>query len=787
MNKICERLREEAALLGRVAETEDLKEHAATCPECSGFLTKLASLENDLAELRSRDASDDLVSRTLARPELNFRPSIRWRPWAMALASAASVAFLAFLTTRSDYRPKQEIYSFPDTDRRQTEGAGGGSGGGVSPEREEDFERDMRAPDRPQAAPELAKEQLDSLKSLGYTSGEEGSVEAGLASGEDKLERADEFRAREELGKKDAPAAGGRIRGGFLLDETTHPAKRVHRDPAYPESAKTARVQGTVVLELTVNRAGDVVAVRLVSSVPLLDAAAVEAVRAWKYAPSDSDAPRVFRVSVPFTLEEPEDDDRGRVDGLAFQEAKGYWANTYLPGDPMLRSLEHRLGAEGYPQIHRAAFPASLPYDATSTGALSLFLHADRKGVTGKTRLLVQVGIRASERHGRRRPPMNVGVVLDLPKPVSPEIASTATALLESLESSQELGDRFRLIATGAGELVAPEAFRRGPLTVALQDLYEQNPSGSLSDALALGLEKVHAGDDPTMPLGTSLVLLVSGRGLGDEIETLSRMAQTSAMGGVAVSVVGVGANLDVAQAERLALDGQGRRYDLELPSDASSIIDRELSSASRTVARAVRLRIQLAEGVRLVDVLGSEPLSARESERVRAEERAVDLRLARNLGIEADRGKDEDGIQIVIPAFYAGDAHSILLDVVADGPGAIAEVTARYKDLVQLENTVSRASLRLARSEHAPGPLEAGVENDYRELRVARALLAASEAVERGDTASASQTLQRAMAFAPERDRLLLAEYLRFFPQLPANYLRDSLLYASALKRSHS
>ena len=32
-----------------------------------------------------------------------------------------------------------------------------------------------------------------------------------------------------------------------------------------------------------------------------------------------------------------------------------------------------------------------------------------------------------------------------------------------------------------------------------------------------------------------------------------------------------------------------------------------------------------------------------------------------------------------------------------------------------------------------------------------------------------------------------MLEEYLKFFPQLPASYLRDSLLYASALKRSHS
>ncbi len=48
MSEICERLREEAALLGRAPETEDLKEHAAACAECGEFLSKLTALENDL-------------------------------------------------------------------------------------------------------------------------------------------------------------------------------------------------------------------------------------------------------------------------------------------------------------------------------------------------------------------------------------------------------------------------------------------------------------------------------------------------------------------------------------------------------------------------------------------------------------------------------------------------------------------------------------------------------------------------------------------------------------------
>ncbi|HEY7817882.1 MAG TPA: TonB family protein, partial [Vicinamibacteria bacterium] len=556
----------------------------------------------------------------------------------------------------------------------------------------------------PAAEGEVGDDLRKELDRLGSLSNEEQKLQ-GKAEGSYY-----ELRQRDAAGKKDSPVAGGRFDEGLLL-EKNQPLKRANRMPEYPEEARRAQVSGTVVLELTVDRGGNVTGVRVIESIPLLDQAAIDAVREWKYAPSEEDAPRVFRVPVrfrPVEKDEPQkDEDRSQVEGLPFQDAKGYWANTYLPGDPMLRALERRLRATPYPRIHEAALPISLPYDPTSEGALSLFLRSDRRGVNEKTRLLVQVGIRAGERQGRRRPPMNVGVVLDLPEGIAPETASAVTALLESLESSREPGDRFRILATGAGEILAPETFRRGPLTVALQDLYEGTPSGSVAEALALALEKVHAGDDPTMPLGTSLVLLVSGRSLENEVEALAQMAQTSAVGGVAVSAIGVGTETDALELDRLALTGQGRRYRLSLASDAAAIADAELSSTSRVVARAIRLRIRLAEGVRLVDVLGSRPLDARASEQVRNQERAIDLRLARNLGIEADRGRDEDGIQIVVPAFYAGDAHSILLDVVADGPGPIVEVEARYKDLVRLENTVARAGLALFRSEEPSGALE--------------------------------------------------------------------------------
>jgi hypothetical protein len=297
--------------------------------------------------------------------------------------------------------------------------------------------------------------------------------------------------------------------------------------------------------------------------------------------------------------------------------------------------------------------------------------------------------------------------------------------------------------------------------------------------------------------------------------QKLQQLAHQSAVGGVSLSVVGIGRETSGEDLDSLALAGQGRRYWLERTSDAPRIVEQELSATSRAVARAVRLRIRLAKGVSLIDVVGSKPLSEIQATRVREAERSIDLRLARNLGIEADRGEDEDGIQIVIPSFYASDSHAILLDVVADGPGAIAEVTARYKDLVRLENTVAKASLSLTREQQTQtrargrgrGPLETNVLKNFLAHRLSRELEAASDEVRSGRLEVARARL--------EKFRLLLEglSYLGEFPQLVRDretvadvsmladyvqvldgdalqqpvvraYVADSLRYAGARKR---
>jgi len=74
--------------------------------------------------------------------------------------------------------------------------------------------------------------------------------------------------------------------------------------PIYPEIAKQAKVSGAVVIEATIDKDGKVADTKVVKSAPLLEQAAVDAVRQWEYKPSMQNGkpvPVVMTVTVNFT------------------------------------------------------------------------------------------------------------------------------------------------------------------------------------------------------------------------------------------------------------------------------------------------------------------------------------------------------------------------------------------------------------------------------------------------------------------------------------------------------
>jgi protein TonB len=86
------------------------------------------------------------------------------------------------------------------------------------------------------------------------------------------------------------------------------PRRLVVVQPVYPEIAVKARLQGTVVVEATVNERGRVVSVSLLQGAPLLTDAALEAVKKWVYTPTllnGVPTPIIMTVTVHFRLNGP--------------------------------------------------------------------------------------------------------------------------------------------------------------------------------------------------------------------------------------------------------------------------------------------------------------------------------------------------------------------------------------------------------------------------------------------------------------------------------------------------
>ena len=125
--------------------------------------------------------------------------------------------------------------------------------------------------------------------STGVEGGVSGGVEGGVTGG---------VMSPEELQKYegDAVRAVGEVKPPKLIKEVA---------PVYPEIARQAQVEGIVILEAKTNVQGNVIEARVLRSIPILDQAAIDAVKQWKYEPLivDGKARKViFTVTVRFML-----------------------------------------------------------------------------------------------------------------------------------------------------------------------------------------------------------------------------------------------------------------------------------------------------------------------------------------------------------------------------------------------------------------------------------------------------------------------------------------------------
>jgi protein TonB len=155
------------------------------------------------------------------------------------------------------------------------------------PERADGFVAPIEAP--PDILPEAGG--LDLGVEGGVAGGVEGGVPGGVVGG-----------IIGGLPEAPPPPSLEPIRVGGRIQE---PRKLRGAAPVYPEAARNARIEGVVILECLINPRGRVVEVTVLRGVPLLEEAAVDAVRQWIYTPTLMDGvpvPVLLTVTVRFEV-----------------------------------------------------------------------------------------------------------------------------------------------------------------------------------------------------------------------------------------------------------------------------------------------------------------------------------------------------------------------------------------------------------------------------------------------------------------------------------------------------
>lgn len=97
------------------------------------------------------------------------------------------------------------------------------------------------------------------------------------------------------------------LKRAFIISgDRKPPLRREGLEPVYPQDAKDKKVEGTVILCVRIDEKGLIEDIRVSRTIPLLDQAAVDSIKNWKYEPvivEGRAVPAVFSVRVRFKLE----------------------------------------------------------------------------------------------------------------------------------------------------------------------------------------------------------------------------------------------------------------------------------------------------------------------------------------------------------------------------------------------------------------------------------------------------------------------------------------------------
>jgi Ca-activated chloride channel family protein len=433
------------------------------------------------------------------------------------------------------------------------------------------------------------------------------------------------------------------------------------------------------------------------------------------------------------------------------------YATTYRPGGAALAAFDAAVARGQIPPPFKdlvadfgARYAPALPRPAE--GALTIAVDTERAAVGpegGPVNLRVAL---VSSDATAARAPLSVHIVLDISGSMSGQAIEDAKHAAEATVAKLEPTDDFSMVTFSnvAQVLVGdgPIGARRSQVLARIEEVRADGGT-NMSSGLDLGYAQAHAASVSDDAVRVLMLLSDGHANAGDtDPSRLAERANRAFQDGIQTSAFGLGTDFDAALMSRIADRGAGGYYYLADSSQIAPALARELDARLRPVATAIEMRVRLRPDVSATKVFGSRELTEAEALAVRAQEVAVD-RGEKKRGIASDRETDASGgMRFFIPAFARADRHATLMTLKLP-PGAgersVASVEIRYKDRLTKKNTTRELPVHLrwaASDAESAATANAGVERMSQAFEAAETILAAADAVDRGDRLTARASL---------------------------------------------
>lgn len=325
------------------------------------------------------------------------------------------------------------------------------------------------------------------------------------------------------------------------------------------------------------------------------------------------------------------------------------------------------------------------------------------------------------------RPPMNLAIVIDRSGSMSGDKIIAARTAAAGLVNQLTPKDRVALVQYDdkAQVLVPSILVDSEGKDLLLNAIDGINPAGgtNLHDGLNEGIDQV--ADYVASGQVNRVILLSDGRanvGITDPNE-IANDASASAESGIRISSVGLGLDFNEDMMETIAFNGLGRYYYAATADQLDDVLGGELNDMQEVVATNAEIRIDMkCSGVEVIEVFGYQSR------------------------------QDGDTLVIPVPDLSGGEKRKVMIKVKANTEKEVKteafKASFSYQDTKGTKNTTKEIALGFAVSKDKK-KAEASVDKQAMAhvvtLEGGQALRKATEAYEKGDTATAEATLKKA------------------------------------------